>query len=211
MKNKNERAAIEIYQTKHGEIQFRGDFSTETIWGNINQIAELFDVQKAAVSKHLKNIYASGELSRKATVSKMETVQKEGKRSISRHIEYYNLDAILSVGYRVNSKKATHFRTWATSILRKYLIDGYLVNEKRLHQAQENFKSLQSTIQFLNSKLASENLKGQEKEIFSLLSEYSKTLSVLERYDTNTFGATKGKRARFVLKYEEAVSVLGRV
>ena len=92
-----------IYQAKSGRIEFRGDFEGDTVWGNLQQIAHLFDVQKPAVSKHLKNIYQSGELDKKSTVSILETVQKEANRQVTRKIEYYNLNAILSVGYRVNS------------------------------------------------------------------------------------------------------------
>lgn len=211
IKKEKQQNNIEIYQTKSGEIQFRGDFSAETIWGSLSQIAELFDVQKAAISKHFKNIYESGELNEKATVSILETVQKEGKRNIKRNIEYYNLDAILSVGYRVNSRQATSFRKWATSVLKNYLVDGYAVNEKRLQQARENFEALQSTIQFLSTKISSENLKGQEQEIFSLLSDYSKTLSVLEQYDKNSLAEPKGGRSSFTLSHEDAMGVLFRV
>ena len=100
-----------IYQAKNGAIEFRGDFKGENvIWGSLNQIAELFGVQKAAISKHLKNIYDEKELDRESTVSILETVQKEGRREVIRKITYYNLDAIISVGYRVNSKTATEFR-----------------------------------------------------------------------------------------------------
>jgi len=100
-----------IYQAKNGAIEFRGDFKGENvIWGSLNQIAELFGVQKAAISKHLKNIYDEKELDRESTVSILETVQKEGGREVVRKITYYNLDAIISVGYRVNSKTATEFR-----------------------------------------------------------------------------------------------------
>ena len=102
------------------------------MWGNLNQIAELFNVQKPAISKHLYNIYKDKELNRKSTVSILETVQKEGKREVKRKIEYYNLDAILSVGYRVNSKQATQFRIWATKILKQHLLEGYTFNKKQL-------------------------------------------------------------------------------
>jgi len=123
MKN-NQQPQLMIYQSKSGQIEFRGDFERETIWGNINQIADVFGVQKATISKHLKNIYKEKELDRQATVSILETVQVEGKRQVERKIEYYNLDAIISVGYRVNSRQATQFRIWATSLLKKHLING---------------------------------------------------------------------------------------
>ena len=99
---------ILIYQSKSGKIEFRGDLKKDTIWANLNQIVQLFGVQKAGISKHLNNIYKLGELNKKWTVSILETVQKEGNRKIK--IEIYNLDAIISVGYRVNSTQATKFR-----------------------------------------------------------------------------------------------------
>ena len=102
MKNKGPEE-IMIYQATSGTIEFRGDLEQDTMWGNLDQIATLFDVQKPAISKHLKNIYKDEEVSKEATVSILETVQTEGKRRVTRKIEYYNLDAILSVGYRVNS------------------------------------------------------------------------------------------------------------
>jgi hypothetical protein len=128
-----------IYQAKSGAIEFRGGFEQETIWGSLQQIADLFDVQKPAVSKHLKNIYIEGELNKEATVSILETVQKEGNRKVKRSIEYYNLDAILSVGYRVNSKQATQFRIWATKTLKQHLLQGYTINKKRIGENYEKF------------------------------------------------------------------------
>ncbi|MFW0862379.1 MAG: virulence RhuM family protein [Candidatus Komeilibacteria bacterium] len=129
MKKNND---LVIYQAENGAIEYRGDFERDTIWGNLNQIADLFGVQKAAISKHLKNIYIQGELAKGATVSILETVRIEGSRKIKRKIEYYNLDAIISVGYRVNSKKATLFRIWATKVLRRHLVEGYTINRKRI-------------------------------------------------------------------------------
>ena len=130
---------VVIYQAKNGKIEFRGDFERDTIWGSINQIGELFGVQKAAVSKHMKNIFNDKELDKKTTVSILETVQMEGTRKVSRRIEYYNLDVILSVGYRVNSKQATQFRIWATRTLRRHLLEGYTINRKRIPLHYERF------------------------------------------------------------------------
>ncbi len=117
MKNKKIKEIV-IYQSKSGKIEFRGDFGNENIvWANLNQIAELFGRDKSVISRHVKNIFKSGELEKEATVAKIATVQKEGNRKISRNIEYFNLDVILSVGYRVDSKTATQFRVWATKLL----------------------------------------------------------------------------------------------
>ena len=125
-KSENE---IVVYQPDE-TVRVETRYAHESIWLSQLKIAELFGVQKAAVSKHLKNIFATGELRREATVSKMETVQKEGGRLIARSLEFYNLDAIIAVGYRVNSIRATQFRIWATGVLRQYLLRGYAFGAK---------------------------------------------------------------------------------
>ena len=119
---------ILIYQAEDGSAMLDVHLRGETVWLSQDQMATLFAVQKAAISKHLRNIYASGELERLATVSKMETVQQEGPRTVVRQIEHFNLDAVISVGYRVNSTRATRFRQWATRTLREHLTQGYTLN-----------------------------------------------------------------------------------
>lgn len=111
----------------------------ETILLTQQQVGQLFNVQKAAISKHVKDIFDTGELDKQSTVSILETVQTEGKRKITRNIEYYNLDLILSIGYRVNSANATKFRQWATKTLRAHIVDGYTINKKRLAANYANF------------------------------------------------------------------------
>ncbi len=124
--------AIVVYQP-NATIRLETLYSNESIWLTQLKIAELFGVQKAAVSKHLKNIFAIGELDRAATVSKMETVRPEGTRTVARVQEFFNLDAIIAVGYRVNSLRATQFRIWATGVLRDYLLRGYAFNQRLAH------------------------------------------------------------------------------
>lgn len=120
---------IIIYQTEEGKVTVNVFFAEESFWMTQKTMGELFDVQKPAISKHLKNIYESGELKKTSTVSIMETVQSEGGRDVKRDIEFYNLDAIIAVGYRVNSKKATQFRIWATQTLKEYIIKGFVLND----------------------------------------------------------------------------------
>lgn len=190
MKKKSQKQEIVIYQTKTGAIELRGDYRKETIWANLNQIANLFNIQKAAISKHLKNIFESQELSRQATVSKMETVQIEGQRTIKRLIEMYNLDAIIAVGYRVNSKKATHFRIWATKTLREHLIKGYTLNRGKIAQNYEAFMKSVSDIQTL----LPEHITLDPKTILELVKEFSSTWMSLEAYDKEALtpiGTTK--------------------
>ena len=109
---------IEIYQAPNGEIEFKGDLEHETIWASLDQIVKLFNRDKSGISRHIKNIFNSGELDKDSTVAIFATVQIEGNRKVKREIEYYNLDMILSIGYKVDSKEATIFRKWATSILK---------------------------------------------------------------------------------------------
>lgn len=174
------RGEIILYKAKQGP-QVEAHLENETIWLSLNQIAGLFSVQKAAISKHIKNIFGTGELSENSTVSKMETVQKEGNRTIKRATEMFNLDMIIAIGYRVNSKRATEFRIWATKTLKDFLVRGYAVNEKRLIEAKDKFAQLQQTIAFLKDKSTKELLTGQEGELLSLLASYAKTLTISGR------------------------------
>lgn len=125
-----------FYAAPSGAVKVQVLFRDETAWLTQKALAELFGVKVPAINKHLKNIYASGELERGATVSKMETVQMEGGRDVAREVEYYNLDAIIAVGYRVNSYQATQFRIWATKTLREFLIKGFVLDDERLKQGK---------------------------------------------------------------------------
>lgn len=182
------------------EVRLEG----ETLWITQTQMAELFEVQKAAVSKHLKNIYASGELDQEATVSKMETVRKEGGRTVNRQVEYYNLDAIISVGYRVNSTRATHFRQWATRVLRDQLTRGYSINEHRL--AQQGLTELEQAVDLLGKTLTRQELVTDiGREVVGLILGYAKTWRLLLDYDEGKLGVPAGAQpARGVLRLEEA-------
>ena len=132
--NQNE---IILYTTSDGTVKIETVFQDETIWLTQKKMAELFDVNIPAISKHLNNIFEEGELEKEATVSKMETVQEEGNRSVTRTMDFYNLDAIIAVGYRVNSKRATQFRIWATKILKEYIIKGFAMDDQRLKQTKK--------------------------------------------------------------------------
>ena len=126
----NNQNPIEIYQAQDGTTQVEVRFENDTVWLSLQQMADLFGRDKSVISRHLRNIYTDGELNREATVAKNATVQIEGKRQINRTIEYYNLDVIISVGYRVNSILGTKFRIWATARLKEYLTQGYTINQK---------------------------------------------------------------------------------
>ncbi|WP_312061220.1 virulence RhuM family protein [Anaerotignum sp.] len=128
-----------IYNTLEEDVSINAVVKDETIWLTQKAMAELFDVEVPAISKHLSNIFSEGELQAEATVSKMEIVQTEGNRNVKRTLDFYNLDAIISVGYRVNSRKATNFRIWATSVLKEYMTKGFAMDDERLKQGKTAF------------------------------------------------------------------------
>ena len=128
-----------IYNTPEENTSINAVVKDETIWLTQKSMAELFDVEVPAISKHLANIFTDGELKQEATVSKMEIVQMEGNRNVKRTRDFYNLDAIISVGYRVNSRKATNFRIWATGILKEYMTKGFVMDDERLKQGKTAF------------------------------------------------------------------------
>lgn len=132
MKKNNQKSQIVIYKAKNGQVKIDVRFENETVWLTQNALAELFQTTKNNISQHVKNIFEEGELGRNATVKEFLTVQKEGSREVSREIEYYNLDIIISVGYRVKSGIATAFRQWATAHLREYIVKGFVLDDERL-------------------------------------------------------------------------------
>lgn len=199
------KGEIIIYKPSKNEVELKVRFEDETVWLSLNQIAELFGRDKSVISRHLRNIFEEGELFKDSVVAKIATTAADGK---TYQVEFYSLDAIISVGYRVNSQRATQFRIWATKILKNYLLQGYAVNEKRLLEANNKFNQLQETISFLQKKAKAKILQGQEKEILNLLADYSKTLSLLEKYDKSKLKAEAGKKAKFVLEYENCLNVI---
>ena len=183
MKN-NEQNKIEIYKTSSGtEIEIK--LREESVWLDAHLIAKLFDVQRPAIVKHINNIYKSKELLIKSTCSILEQVAADGKM---RKMNLYNLDMIISVGYRVNSKKATLFRQWATQRLKDYLVKGYAINEKRLEQKKQEVLHLKTGIQILSRAIEEKN-EFEENEILNI---FAKGLELLDNYDHENLD-TKGK------------------
>lgn len=170
---------IQIFQGIDNKIKVEVRFEEETVWLTQGQLIELFDSSKANISEHIKSIFQSNELEESATVRKFRTVQMEGKRKIERTRLHYNLDVIISVGYRVNSKKGTQFRQWATQQLKEYLVQGYIVNQKRLAQKNQELILLHDGIRILTR--AIEELS--DKESFFWLNTFSTGLQLLDDYD----------------------------
>ncbi len=202
-KNLSSKQAI-IYQAKSGALELRADASRDTFWLTQEQVAQVFNVQKAAISKHVKNIFDSKELFKKATVSKMETVQIEGGRSIKRTIEYYNLDLVLSIGYRVNSKQATHFRQWATKMLRRYIVDGYAINRARV---AKNYAQFMEAVDGMK-RLLPQDTPIDTESVLELVRMFADTWVSLDSYDKDAL-ATKGiTKKRVMLTAEKLVDQL---
>lgn len=207
MKKKNDinKGEIVIYLLKSGEVEVKVKLEKETIWLNAHQIAQIFDIDRTVIVKYIHNIYKSGELFEKSTCAKIAQVAADGK---IRRMNQYNLDMIISVGYRVNSKRATQFRVWATRVLKEHIVQGYTINQRRLLETQSKFKELQSAIAFLREKSSKKTLEGQEKEILDLLGNYTKTFSILTQYDKGKVKKLKGEKAKFVLEYNHCENVV---
>lgn len=181
---------VVLYKAPDGSISLDVKLRDETVWLNLNQMADLFERDKSVISRHLRNVYVTGELERRATVAFFATVQSEGERRVKRGIEYYNLDAILSVGYRGNSKRGTQFRIWVTRILRDYILKGYSVNERRL-------KELNQAIRLIADVAERRVLSGEEATaLLRVVADYSFALDLLDAYDRQTVTLPKGSRRR---------------
>lgn len=203
-KDEFKKGEIIIYRDRKGP-EIKVQLEKETIWLSLDQVASLFGRDKSVISRHIKNIFKEDELSPKAVVAKIATTAADGK---TYQVDFYNLDMVISVGYRVNSKRATQFRIWATKTLKDHLVKGYTINEKRLKEERRKFQELQSAITFIEEKSKSEGIQGQEREILDLIGIYAKTLSILEKYDKGKLKAPKGKKAEFALKYEDCPSII---
>ncbi|MFA6027645.1 MAG: virulence protein RhuM/Fic/DOC family protein [Patescibacteria group bacterium] len=206
MKKKEQQSKIVIYQTNDGQTKVTVHFKDETVWLTIDQMAELFNKSRSTINEHILNIYAEKEL------NEAESVRKIGNSDFStKPTNFYNLDVIISVGYRVKSKRGTQFRIWANKILKQYLLQGYAINEKRLLEAQNKFHELQEAVLFLQKQSKKELLSGQVAEILNLLADYSKTLSLLNGYDKGELADKKGRKTKFVLKYKDCAKIIAEV
>ena len=171
---------IEIFKTNDDQTLVQVRFENDTVWLNQKQMAELFDKDSDTIGLHLKNIFSEEELKENSTTELFSVVQKEGKRNVKRNIKCYNLDAIISVGYRVNSKQGTQFRQWATKRLKDYLIEGVAINEKRLEQKNKEIQVLHDGIRILSR--AIEN-QAANNENYAWLYQFSVGLQLLDDYD----------------------------
>lgn len=177
------QSTIIIFTTEDENVELDVRLQDDTVWLNRQQMSALFDRDIKTIGKHINNIFAEGELEKLSTVANFATVQTEGKREVTREIEYYNLDAIISVGYRVKSQKGTQFRMWATKRLKDYLIEGYAINQQRLVENQQQFLQTLEDLKALTK--GNQNLETQA--ILSLIQTFSDTWFTLESYDKQQF------------------------
>ncbi len=183
MKMMKKNNKIVIYQAKSGAIELRTDASRETMWASQKQLSEVFGVDVRTINEHIKNIFKTKELMQKPVIRKFRIVQTEGERQISREIEHYNLDMIISVGYRVNSKTATRFRQWATKTLRSHITEGYTINPSRIKSNYQNFLRAVEDVK----KLLPAGGGVKTEDILELIKTFAGTWFSLASYDTSAF------------------------
>ena len=200
--------SIEIYRSQDGSIELNVKLENDTVWLTQSQMAELFGVDRTSIVRHIRNIYKSEELDQNSTCAKNAQVRTEGHRSILREIPYYNLDMIISVGYRVNSKNATSFRRWATSVLKQYLIKGYAINQQikldRYNELKDVVRLMSRTVG-LQDRVTSEEYGG----LFNVISDYVYALDTLDHYDYQSLSIQKTtKEESFRATYENAMEAI---
>ncbi|ABI56474.1 RhuM family protein [Alkalilimnicola ehrlichii MLHE-1] len=193
---------IVIFEDANQPVEVR--LEGESIWATQSQMAELFDTTTDNIGLHLKNIYSEGELAESATTEEFSVVRQEGNRQVRRRLKHYDLDAVISVGYRVNSGRATRFRQWATRVLREHLTQGYSLNEHRL--AQQGLSELEQAVELLGQTLTRQELVSDlGQEVVGLILGYARTWRLLQDYDEGALGLPPGARpARGVLALDEA-------
>ncbi len=187
-----------LFEAENGKIMLNVNLKDETVWLNRNQMAELFERDVKTIGKHINN--ALREELEESTVAKFATVQKEGDRLVERQVENYNLDVIISVGYRVKSQRGVEFRRWANSILRDYILKGYAVNNNRINQLNEVIRIMKRTDNMLDS-----------KQVLNVVEQYTTALDLLDDYDHQKIEKPQGNASTYVLTYEECKDVIAHM
>ena len=203
--NETKSSEVVIYQISKNNAELRVRFEGETVWLTQTEIAKLYDKDRSVISKHIKQIFLDEEVDKKSNVHFLHIAKSD------KPVAFFSLDVILAIGYRTNSAKAISFRKWATGILKKYLLKGYVLNQAYLLEARKNFDELQSMVLFLQEKSGNELLAGQEKEILNILANYSKTLTFLNKYDKNELKLVGKSKGKFILNYNSARNLIDQV
>ena len=202
--------AVILYQSPDGTASLEVRLDHETVWLTQKQMAELFGKNSDTIGLHILNIYKEGELTEEGTAEDSSVVQIEGQRHIRRPIRFYNLDVIISVGYRVKSQQGTRFRQWATRVMRDHIVKGYTVNEQRLKEESTKLQEMRQTVELLARTLANQELVSETgRDVLRVISDYAYALTLLDRYDHGTLAIeeTTGK-ALHVIDYDEAIDIV---
>lgn len=200
--------SIEIYRSKDGTVQLNVKLENESVWLTQSQMAELFGVDRTSIVRHIRNIYKSEELDESSTCAKSAQVRMEGQRQIVREIPMYNLDVIISVGYRVNSKNATSFRRWATSVLKQYIIKGYAINQQI---KLDRYKELKDVVRLMSRAIGLQEEVSNEEYggLFNVISDYVYALDTLDHYDYQSLAIQKTTSdASFHATYDNAMEAI---
>lgn len=204
---------IAIYQSDDGEIKISARVESDTIWLTQQQMAELFKTDRTTLNKHIKNIIKEGELDKESTCANFAQVQKEGSRNVSRKLIYYNLDMIISVGYRVKSKIATKFRKWATKTLKEYIVQGFAINESRIKQDISHMESLKKAVELVTRSLQHQIETIEDaRSLSSFLNKFANGLQLLDDYDhekLDSIGSTN-RKAEFI-DVEEFLNIISKM
>ncbi|WP_231586387.1 virulence protein RhuM/Fic/DOC family protein [Cupriavidus basilensis] len=204
------QSQVALYQSADGQIQLNVSLDEDTVWLTQRQMAALFDTSTDNVSLHLKNVYAEAELAESATTEEFSVVQEEGARRVRRHLKHYNLDVVISVGYRVSSARATQFRQWATRTLKQHLVDGYTLNQRRL---QERGIEFGQAVDLLSRTLANQQLvTGDGQAVLGVIQEYARSWSLLQGYDEQSLGELTGRQDGMrALALNEVLAAIARL
>ncbi len=198
---------VVVFQLRGSKLSLEVRLKGETVWLSLNQMAEAFERDKSAISRHLRNIFDTNELQKKSVVANFATTAADGK---TYQVEYFNLDAILSVGYRVNSKRGTQFRIWASNVLKQHLVQGYTINEKRLKEHTASLKTLQNAVKMLADLSQRKALTSDEATgLFEVIRDYSYGLDVLDDYDHGRIEIKSATaKESYQLNYDEGMRLV---
>ena len=201
---------IIIYQSPDGTTSLDVRLDHETVWLTQKQMAELFDKDSDTIGLHIRNAYKEGELQPDGTAEDSSVVQNEGTRKVRRKIRFYNLDVIISVGYRVKSKQGTQFRQWASRVLRDHIVKGYTLNEQRFREQAEKLADMRQTVELLARTLANQELVSETgKDVLRVITDYAYALTLLDRYDHGTLTIEETTRTTLhVITYNEAMEII---
>lgn len=204
---------IEVYKVAKGEVVFNIDAEKDTLWATEEQVSQLFGVDRSVINRHIRNIYRDGELDPNHTLRKKRVVRREGSRNVTREINMYNLDAIISIGYRVNSRKATDFRIWATKTLHHYIVDGVAINEHRLRELDAaKLHEIESALGIVKRLVTASDLSADEASgILEVITKYSPSFKALKEYDEGYISFAKGKKAAKIITREEGAKMIAEL